>query len=105
MPTVLMTGGHAGLGLEGARTLAGRFGCNLILAGRNPERVEAAAQQLRMETGVKIEVLQMDLKLDRLSTGRSGAVQGDAAGWNFTGWRARKHCVQCRGSVSRSGFV
>ena len=61
MATVLMTGGHAGLGLEGARTLAKRFGCNLILAGRNPERVERAAEQLRTETGVRVEVLEMDL--------------------------------------------
>jgi NAD(P)-dependent dehydrogenase (short-subunit alcohol dehydrogenase family) len=61
MPTVLMTGGHAGLGLEGARTLARRFGCNLILAGRDPKRIEGAAQQLRSETGVRIEVLELDL--------------------------------------------
>ena len=40
MPTVLMTGGHSGLGLVGARTLAKRYGCDLILAGRNRERVE-----------------------------------------------------------------
>ena len=61
MPTVLMAGGHAGLGLEGERTLATRFGCNLILFGRDPERVEEAAKQLRSETGVRVEVLQMDL--------------------------------------------
>jgi NAD(P)-dependent dehydrogenase (short-subunit alcohol dehydrogenase family) len=61
MPTVLMTGGHAGIGLEGARTLAAQFGCDLILAGRTPERVEAAAQQLRRETGVRVETLEMDL--------------------------------------------
>ena len=61
MPTILMTGGHAGLGLVGARTLAKRYGCDLILAGRNLERVEKGAQQLRAETSVRIEVLAMDL--------------------------------------------
>ena len=61
MPTILMTGGHSGLGLVGARTLAGRFDCNLILAGRNPERLEAAAEQLRTETGAKVATLEMDL--------------------------------------------
>ena len=61
MPTVLMTGGHAGLGLVGARTLAQRYGCDLILAGRNPERVEKGAQQLRNETGVKVQTLMLDL--------------------------------------------
>ncbi len=71
MPTVLMTGGHAGLGLEGARTLAKRFGCNLILAGRNPERVEGVAQQLRTETGVRVEVLELDL--NSIASVRAGA--------------------------------
>ncbi len=73
MPTVLMTGGHVGLGLVGARTLAGRFGCNLILAGRNPDRVEGAAEQLRTETGVRVEVLQMDL--NSVASVRAGAAQ------------------------------
>ncbi len=73
MPTVLMTGGHAGLGLVGARTLARRFGCNLILAGRNRERVEGAAQQLRTETGVSVEVLEMDL--NSIASVRAGAAR------------------------------
>ena len=76
MPTVLMTGGHAGLGFVGAQTLAGRFGCNLILAGRNPERVEAAAQRLRTETGVRVEVLEMDL--NSITSVRAGAAQCQA---------------------------
>jgi hypothetical protein len=29
MPTILMTGGHSGLGLVGARSIAGQFGCGL----------------------------------------------------------------------------
>ena len=73
MPTVLMTGGHAGIGLEGARTLAKRFGCNLILAGRNPERVERVAEQLRTETGARVEVLELDL--NSLASVRAGATQ------------------------------
>jgi NAD(P)-dependent dehydrogenase (short-subunit alcohol dehydrogenase family) len=73
MPTVLMTGGHAGLGLVGARTLAQRYGCDLILAGRNRERVEKRAEQLRTETGAKIHVLPMDL--NSLASVREGAIQ------------------------------
>jgi NAD(P)-dependent dehydrogenase (short-subunit alcohol dehydrogenase family) len=61
MSTVLMTGGHSGLGLVGARALAMRYGCDLILAGRNRERVETGAQQLRAETGVTVAVLALDL--------------------------------------------
>ena len=73
MPTVLMTGGHAGLGLEGARTLAKRFGCDLVLAGTQSERIEAAAQQLRTETGVNVQVL--DLDLNSIASVRVGASQ------------------------------
>ena len=59
--TVLITGGHSGIGLVGAKTLAQRYGCNLILAGRNVERVETGARQVRSETGARVEVLAMDL--------------------------------------------
>jgi NAD(P)-dependent dehydrogenase (short-subunit alcohol dehydrogenase family) len=61
MPTVLITGGHAGLGLVGAQTLAMRFGCNLILAARNPGKADGAAEKLRTGTGVRVDVLEMDL--------------------------------------------
>ena len=73
MPTILMTGGHAGLGLVGARTLAKRYGCDLILAGRNRERVEKGAQQLRAETSVRVDVLAMDL--NSLESVREGAME------------------------------
>jgi NAD(P)-dependent dehydrogenase (short-subunit alcohol dehydrogenase family) len=73
MPTILMTGGHSGLGLVAARTLATRFGCGLILAGRSPERLDAAAQQLRAETGADIAVLTLDL--NSLASVRAGAAQ------------------------------
>jgi NAD(P)-dependent dehydrogenase (short-subunit alcohol dehydrogenase family) len=68
-----MTGGHAGLGLVGARMLAQRYACDLILAGRNPERVEKGAQQLRSETGVKVQTLRLDL--NSLASVRDGATR------------------------------
>ena len=73
MSTVLMTGGHAGLGLAGARTLAGRYGCNLILAGRDLERVEGIARQLRTGTGVRIDALELDL--NSIASVRTGATK------------------------------
>jgi len=76
MPTILMTGGHAGLGLVGAQTLATRYGCDLILAGRNPERMEKGARQLRAETGVKVDALAMDL--NSLDSVREGAMECQA---------------------------
>ncbi len=68
-----MTGGHTGLGLVGAQTLAKRYGCDLILAGRNRDRVEKGAQKLREDTGAKIEVLEMDL--NSLESVREGAIR------------------------------
>jgi NAD(P)-dependent dehydrogenase (short-subunit alcohol dehydrogenase family) len=73
MPTILMTGGHAGLGLVAAQTLAGRFGCDLILTGRNPERVEAAARRLRETIGIKVSVVELDL--NSLASVRAGVAQ------------------------------
>ena len=73
MPTILMTGGHAGLGLVAAQTLAGRFGCDLILTGRNPERVEGAARQLREATGVRVDAV--ELNLNSLASVRAGVAR------------------------------
>jgi len=56
-----MTGGHGGLGRIGALTLATQYRCDLILAGRNRQRVEQAAHRLRGQTGAKVEVLMLDL--------------------------------------------
>jgi NAD(P)-dependent dehydrogenase (short-subunit alcohol dehydrogenase family) len=61
MPTVLITGGHAGIGLECAKQLAAGPRLNLLLAGRNLERVERAAAQLRATHGVRISTVKLDI--------------------------------------------
>ncbi len=61
MPTVLITGGHTGLGFECAKQLASTSQFNLLLAGRDLKRVDVAAQQLRTRYGVKVETLALDL--------------------------------------------
>jgi NAD(P)-dependent dehydrogenase (short-subunit alcohol dehydrogenase family) len=61
MATILMTGGHTGLGLVASREIAGRYGCDLILAGRDAAKVEGAARQLRAETSASVKILEMDL--------------------------------------------
>lgn len=48
--TVLVTGSTAGIGKETARGLA-RLGAAVILVGRDPQRAERAAAQLRHDTG------------------------------------------------------
>ncbi len=61
MPTVLITGGHAGLGLEAAEQLASGERLDLLLAGRNLDRVEGAAGQMRSKYGVNVSTLELDL--------------------------------------------
>lgn len=48
--TALITGGGSGIGLEIATTYA-RLGASVMLAGRNEERVQAAAESIRSEGG------------------------------------------------------
>ncbi len=61
MPTVLITGGHAGIGLECAKHLAATPRLNLLLAGRNLDRVERAAARLRASYDVRVSVVKLDL--------------------------------------------
>lgn len=60
MPTVLVTGGHGGIGLECSKHLAGQYQTNLLLAGRNLERIEPVARELAKTYGVKVDTLQLD---------------------------------------------
>ncbi|WP_419806332.1 SDR family NAD(P)-dependent oxidoreductase [Terriglobus sp.] len=60
MATALITGGHAGIGLECARQLASRWKYNLVLAGRNPDHMEPVAEQLRKRYKVKVSTLKLD---------------------------------------------
>ncbi|WP_289019894.1 SDR family oxidoreductase [uncultured Ornithinimicrobium sp.] len=60
MGTALVTGASSGLGLEFARQLAGR-GHDVVLVARDQARLEAAAEDLRTQHGVGVEVLVADL--------------------------------------------
>lgn len=61
MATVLITGGHAGLGRAAAEKLATGRRVDLILAGRDLGKVETAARQLRERYGVKVTPLLLNL--------------------------------------------
>jgi NAD(P)-dependent dehydrogenase (short-subunit alcohol dehydrogenase family) len=57
--TICITGANSGLGLEAARNLVGA-GAHVIMACRNAEKAETAAQGLRAGKG-SVEVRQLDL--------------------------------------------
>lgn len=73
MPTILIIGGHTGLGLEVAKNLASTSQVDLLLAGRDLQRVEVAAKQLRTQYGVKISTLELNLGL--LASVRTAAAE------------------------------
>jgi uncharacterized protein len=59
---VLITGASAGIGAVYADRFAGR-GHDLVLVARDVARLEALAEKLRSQTGVKVEVLGADLSV------------------------------------------
>ncbi|PUB77429.1 MAG: short-chain dehydrogenase [gamma proteobacterium symbiont of Ctena orbiculata] len=62
-PTVLITGGSKGIGLELAKQFA-MHGCNLVLAARSETDLKHAAGQLESETGCRVAICPLDLNAD-----------------------------------------
>ncbi len=76
MPTVLVTGGHKGLGLEAATKIAQAGEFDIVLAGRNPVEVDSAARDLGAKYGTNVKTVNLDVS--SLASVRAGAkvVQG-----------------------------
>lgn len=73
MSTILITGGHSGIGLECSKYIASHYRLNLVLAGRSLERMNPVAQELRTAYGVKVSTLKLDTS--SLASVRSAAAQ------------------------------
>ncbi|MDU5949503.1 MAG: SDR family NAD(P)-dependent oxidoreductase [Paenibacillus macerans] len=73
MPTILITGGHGGIGLECSKQLASGYHLNLVLAGRSLERMEPIARELRTTYGIKVSTIKPDTS--SLASVRSAAAQ------------------------------
>jgi NAD(P)-dependent dehydrogenase (short-subunit alcohol dehydrogenase family) len=58
---VLITGANSGLGLESAKMIAGK-GAHVVMACRNPEKAESAAQEIRaLHAKASLELVALDL--------------------------------------------
>jgi len=87
----LITGGSKGIGRAIAEGFA-RAGAELFLCARKPEALEAAAQEIRRDVGVRVECLAADMavredveRLARTAMERFGRVDilVNNAGWNI----------------------
>lgn len=56
----IITGGNSGIGFDAARMLAGR-GADIVIAGRNREKINAAAATLQGGATGKIDTVELDL--------------------------------------------
>ena len=61
--TVLITGGHKGIGLEATKKVLEQGGSDLILAGRNQTEVDNVARDLGAQYGAPIRTIAIDVAL------------------------------------------
>ena len=61
---VLVTGGTSGIGKAAATALAA-MGAEVVVTGRDPERGERAAEEIRRQTGAKVDLALYDLSSQR----------------------------------------
>ncbi|MFD6287503.1 SDR family NAD(P)-dependent oxidoreductase [Streptomyces sp. NPDC060205] len=72
MTSILITGGHSGIGLAAARVLAAQH-TDLVLAGRSVERMRPVADELRARHDVSVTMLTLDTS--SLTSVRTAATQ------------------------------
>ena len=93
MKSIIITGGNSGLGYQTAKQLANEGGWHIVIASRNKERVDAAIEALRQETGyASFEGLALDL-------GSLDDVRRFAQAWT-TVERPALHAIVCNAGLS-----
>lgn len=60
MPTILITGGHSGIGVECCKLLASKYRYDLILAGRTPKSMQTFAEELKTSYNINVYLIEMD---------------------------------------------
>lgn len=73
MPTILITGGHKGLGYESIKRIAAKGQFDLVLGGRNLAEVEAVVNELRIDYDVNVQALHLDIS--SLASVRAAAIE------------------------------
>jgi short-subunit dehydrogenase len=89
-PWAVVTGASQGIGAEFASELAGK-GMNVVLVARSEEKLATLAEQLRRETGAKVQVVAADLSrpegLEKVKESTSelevGLLVNNAGSWQF----------------------
>ncbi|MFZ6990756.1 SDR family NAD(P)-dependent oxidoreductase [Curtobacterium sp. RRHDQ66] len=100
MTTVVITGGHSGIGLAAARVLAAS-GVDLVLAGRSSERMQPVVSELTAEHGTEVRMLHLDTS--SLASVQEAAAQ--VAGWRRAGVLPALDAVLCNAGGRFDGPV
>jgi len=100
MTTVLITGGHSGIGLAAARVLAAD-GVDLVLAGRSAERMQPVADELTGRHGIAVTLLHLDTS--SLKSVQDAAAEVD--GWRRSGAIEPLDAVLCNAGGRFDGPV
>lgn len=61
MPTIVITGGHKGIGLEAATRITEVGGFDVVLAGRSPTEMKAVADDLSVKYRANVRTLHLDV--------------------------------------------
>lgn len=104
MTTILITGGHSGIGLEAARALAAG-GANLVLAGRTLERMQPVADELADRHGVSVEMIRMDTSSLASVRDASAELTAELTAWHKDGRIASLDGLLCNAGGRFDGPV